>query len=103
MPVTLHLRDVPPGLELRLREAIDSELDGNWCVTVSRSHLDGQWYLQLDGVAARCCVPLPSTSARVRDLEALLRHLTRRHDSGLHAHDPALGPAASDPGPTSTL
>lgn len=88
MPVTLHLRDVPPSLELRLREAIDSELDGNWCVTVSRSHLDGQWYLQLDGVAARCRAPLPSATARVRDLEALLRRLTRLHDSGPHAETP---------------
>jgi hypothetical protein len=76
MPVTLRLRDVPPSLELRLREASDSALDGDWCVTVSQSHLDGQWYLQLDGTGARYRVSLPSTSVRVRELEVLLRRLS---------------------------
>jgi hypothetical protein len=76
MPVTFRLRDVPPALELRLREAVDAVLDGNWCVTLSQSHLDGQWYLQLDGVGTRSTVSLSSTNLRVRDVEALLRRLS---------------------------
>jgi hypothetical protein len=76
MPVTFRLRDVPPALELRLREAVDGVLDGNWCVTLSQSHLDGQWYLQLDGLGTRSSVSLPSTNLRVRDVEALLRRMS---------------------------
>ena len=74
MPITFRLRETPPGLELRLREAVESTIDGDWCVTVSQSHLDGQWYLQLDGVSMRCRAVLPS-DAGVRQLEALLRRL----------------------------
>jgi hypothetical protein len=76
MPVTFRLRETPPGLELRLREAVESTIDGDWCVTVSQSHLDGQWYLQLDGVAMRCRGVLPSPTVSVRQLEALLRRLS---------------------------
>jgi hypothetical protein len=76
MPVTFRLRDVPPGFELRLREAVDNTLEGDWCVTVSQSHLDGQWYLQLDGAGTRACVSIPSAGARVREVEALLRRLS---------------------------
>lgn len=74
MPITFRLRETPPDLELRLREAVESTIDGDWCVTVSQSHLDGQWYLQLDGVSMRCRAVLPS-DASVRQLEALLRRL----------------------------
>jgi hypothetical protein len=86
MPVTFRLRDVPPALELRLREAADIALDGDWCVTLSQSHLDGQWYLQLDGVGSRCCVSLPTATDRVHDFEALLRRLsaTARHRAPLN-------------------
>jgi hypothetical protein len=76
MPVTFRLRETPPGLELRLREAVDSTIEGDWCVTVSQSHLDGQWYLQLDGVAMGCRAVLPSPAASVCQLEALLRRLS---------------------------
>jgi hypothetical protein len=76
MPVTFRLRETPPGLELRLREAVESTIDGDWCVTVSQSHLDGQWYLQLDGVSMRCRAVLPSPAASVSQLEALLRRLS---------------------------
>ena len=91
MPVTFRLRDVPPALELRLREAVDGVLDGNWCVTLSQSHLDGQWYLQLDSLGARSSVSLPSTNLRVRDVEALLRRL-----SALARHR---APVADEPPP----
>ena len=75
MPITFRLRETPPGLELRLREAVESTIDGDWCVTVSQSHLDGQWYLQLDGVSMHCRAALPSATASVPQLEALLRRL----------------------------
>jgi hypothetical protein len=91
MPVTFRLRDVPPALELRLREAVDGVLDGNWCVTLSQSHLDGQWYLQLDSLGARSSVSLPSTNLRVRDVEALLRRLSAlaRHHAPIGDEPPA--------------
>ena len=76
MPITFRLRETPPGLELRLREAVESTIDGDWCVTVSQSHLDGQWYLQLDGVSMHCRAVLPSAAASVRQLEALLHRLS---------------------------
>jgi len=76
MPVTFRLRDIPPALEMRLREAADNVVDGDWCVTVSQSHLDGQWYLQLDGATQRCRAILPSTTASVRQLELMLRRLS---------------------------
>jgi hypothetical protein len=76
MPVTFRLRDTPPGLEVCLREAAESTIDGDWCVTVSQSHVDGQWYLQLDGVALSCSAVLPSATASVRQLETLLQRLS---------------------------
>ena len=76
MPVTFRLRETPPGLELRLREAVENTIEGDWCVTVSQSHLDGQWYLQLDGVGMGCRAVLPSPTDSVRQLEALLRRLS---------------------------
>jgi hypothetical protein len=76
MPVTFRLRDTPPGLALCLREAAESTIDGDWCITVSQSHVDGQWYLQLDGVASHCRAVLPSATASVGQLEALLRRLS---------------------------
>jgi hypothetical protein len=76
MPVTFRLRDTPSGLALCLREAAESTIDGDWCVTVSQSHVDGQWYLQLDGVAMHGRAVLPSATATVDELEALLRRLS---------------------------
>jgi hypothetical protein len=76
MPVTFRLRETPPGLELRVREAVDTTIDGDWCVTVSQSHLDGQWYLQLDGIAMGCRAVLPSPSVSVGQLETILRRLS---------------------------
>ena len=75
MPVTFRLRDIPPALELRLREAAESAIEGEWCVTVSRSHLDGQWYLQLDGASQRCRAVLAAPTGSVRQLELMLRRL----------------------------
>lgn len=60
MPITLRLRDVSPADELRLRETVESVLDGNWHVTVSRSHLDGQWHLQLQGTEESWRVVVPA-------------------------------------------
>ena len=77
MPVTYRLRDTPPGLELRLREAAETTIDGDWCVTVSQSHVDGQWYLQLDGATMRGRSVLPApTTVSVDQLEALLQRLS---------------------------
>jgi hypothetical protein len=76
MPVTYRLRDTPPGLELRLREAVESTIEGEWCVTVSQSHVDGQWYLQLDGVTMRSRAVLPTPAASVHQLEVLLGRLS---------------------------
>jgi hypothetical protein len=51
---------VSPADELRLRETVESVLDGTWCVTVSRSHLDGQWHLQVQGTEESWRVVVPA-------------------------------------------
>lgn len=82
MPITLRLRDVPPALEPRFREIIEDALEGDWSVTLSRSHLDGQWHLQLDGPADRYRVVLPALQdVRLSGLHHLLRRLMETDDS----------------------
>ena len=83
MAVTLRLREVPRNLEAHVRDAIEGALDGDWCVTLSQSHLDGQWHLQLEGRSQRCTVIIPA-EASVADLERLLQRLTK-----LVAHTPS--------------
>jgi hypothetical protein len=53
MPITFRLRDVSRVDEMRLRDVFETMLDGDWSVTVSQSHLDGQWHLQIEG-AGEC-------------------------------------------------
>jgi hypothetical protein len=74
MPVTLRLREVPRHLEAHVRDAVEA-VDGDWCITLSQSHIDGQWHLQLEGGAQRCTVVVPA-EATVNDLERLLHRLT---------------------------
>lgn len=82
MSITLRLRDVPPGLEARFRETIENALEGDWSVTLSRSHLDGQWHLQLDGSADRYRVVLPALQdVRMTGLHHLLRQLVEADDT----------------------
>ena len=76
MPITLRLRDVPPALEHRFRETIEDALEGDWSVTLSQSHLDGQWHLQLDGESDRYRIVLPALQeVRLSGLHHLLRRL----------------------------
>jgi hypothetical protein len=93
LSITLRLRDVPPALEARFRETIEDALEGDWSVTLSRSHLDGQWHLQLDGSSDRFRVVLPA----LQDVRMTgLRHLLRRL---MEADDPVpLNPASVRPG-----
>ena len=82
MPITLRLRDVPPALEPRFRETIEDALEGDWSVTLSQSHLDGQWHLQLDGPSERYRVVLPALQdVRLTGLHHLLRRLMESDDS----------------------
>lgn len=77
MPVTLRLRGIPGHLEVSFRDAIEAALEGDWTVTLSQSHLDGQWHLQLDGQSQRCRVVLPDLQhVRVDRLTRVLRELT---------------------------
>jgi len=77
MPVTLQLRDVPRTLEIPLREAIDTALGDDWIVTLSQSHLDGLWHLQLNDGRSRCRAVLPPLKdVSVEHLCALLRDLS---------------------------
>ena len=81
MPITLRLRDVPPGLQARFREIIEDALDGDWSVTLSQSHLDGQWHLQLDGASDRYRVVLPALEdVRLASLHHLLQQLFETED-----------------------
>lgn len=83
MSITLRLRDVPPALEARFRETLEDALEGDWSVTLSRSHLDGQWHLQLDGSSDRYRVVLPALQdVRLTGLHHLLRRLMEPDDAG---------------------
>lgn len=76
MTIRLRLREVPLNLQERFRGAIESALDGDWSVTLSKSHLDGQWHLQLDGTAQRYRIVLPALEeVSANRLEALIRQL----------------------------
>jgi hypothetical protein len=70
MSVTLRLREIPPRLELSLRDAVETVMSGTWCVTVSQSHVDGQWYLQLDGAAgrSRAAIQVDATATELEDV-----------------------------------
>jgi hypothetical protein len=76
MPVVLRFRAVPPPFAVLLRESIENELHGDWTVTVSQSHLDGQWHLLLQRGSERCCVVLPPLGQlRTGPLRRILRTL----------------------------
>lgn len=81
MPIALRFRGVPAALQPRLRETLEDALDGDWTVTLSQSHLDGQWHLQLDGEAGRYRIVLPALrEVRVTGLNHLLRQLAGPDD-----------------------
>lgn len=81
VPITLRLRDVPPALESRFRETIENALEGDWSVTLSQSHLDGQWHLQLDGASDRYRVVLPALEGvRLASLHHLLQQLVETEE-----------------------
>jgi hypothetical protein len=76
LAITFRVRDVPPALESRFLETIEESLPGDWSVTLSRSHLDGQWHLQLEGAPGRYRVVLPSLEdVRFGSLGRLLQAL----------------------------
>lgn len=76
MPITLRLRDVPPAVQQRFRETLEDVLEGDWSVTLSQSHLDGQWHLQLDGASERYRVVLPPLqNVRITTLRHVLQRL----------------------------
>lgn len=92
MSITLRLRDVPPALEARFRETIEDALEGDWSVTLSRSHLDGQWHLQLDGSSDRYRVVLPALhDVRLTGLHHLLRRLME-HDEAAPSEPRSMRP-----------
>jgi hypothetical protein len=77
MSLVVRFRDVPPQFEVPLREAIESAIEGDWIVTVSRSHLDGQWHLQVTNGSQSCRVVLPALGeVRVSRLRLLLADVT---------------------------
>lgn len=77
MSLVLRLRDVPAQFEVPLREAIETAIEGDWIVTVSRSHIDGQWHLQLTNGSQSCRVVLPALGeVRVSRLRLLLQDVT---------------------------
>ena len=90
MAITFRLRDVSRTDEVRLRDALETMLDGDWCVTVSQSHLDGQWHLQIEGhgVCRRAVVASFDEVALTELAEALLapgakrRWIGKRNFSG---------------------
>jgi hypothetical protein len=82
LPVVLQFRSVPPTLEILVRDAVESALSGDWTVTVSRSHLDGQWNLRLAGPGATLRIVLPAVEQLTVDRLALvLREVTATDDA----------------------
>jgi hypothetical protein len=76
LPISLRFRGVPDALQPRFQEILEDALDGDWTATLSQSHLDGQWHLQLDGDRGRYRIVLPALrEVRVRGLQHLLREL----------------------------
>ena len=76
MSIALRFRSVPAALQPRFQEILEDALDGNWTATLSQSHLDGQWHLQLDGDRGSYRIVLPALrEVRVRGLHHLLREL----------------------------
>jgi hypothetical protein len=81
--LTLRFRDLSRTDELRLTEAIENGLDGEWSVIVSRSHLDGQWHLQVHGTVDRWRVVLPSFDDQTLDqLSDMLAYLSSAEGQG---------------------
>lgn len=90
MALTLRFRDVLRTDELRLTEAIENGLEGDWSVIVSRSHLDGQWHLQIEGTVDRWRVVLPSfEDDTLEQLTEMLAYLSSAEGQG----DLPFGPA----------
>ena len=77
MPITFRLRDVSRNDEVCLRDVFESVLEGDWCLTVSQSHLDGQWHLLLEGRGERRQVVIPSFDEET--LADLAETVRRRH------------------------
>jgi hypothetical protein len=76
--VTLQFRSVPANLESVIRDAVESGLEGDWAVTVSRSHVDGQWHLGLEGLPAKVRIVLPAVEKlSAHRLARLLREVAR--------------------------
>ncbi len=74
---TMRLRDLPRSLEQDLRRAFEPAVDSDWCVTISRSHVDGELFLDLEGRLLRTAPDVaPIDETGVRDLDALLRRLS---------------------------
>ena len=77
MAVSIRFREVSRTVELRLCEAIENALEGDWSVIVSRSHLDGQWHLQVEGAVDRWRVVVPSfDDETLMKLSEMLAHLS---------------------------
>ena len=84
MAVTFRLRAVPPEFDARLREAAEDVLEGDWRITVLRSHYDGQWNLQLEGPQTRCRIVISSLEkVTVAGLTVILRQLAEPRDGPL--------------------
>lgn len=82
MAVIFRLRAVPPAFDARLREAAEDVLEGDWRITVLRSHYDGQWNLQLEGPRTRCRIVISSLEkVTVAGMTLILRQLAEPRDS----------------------
>lgn len=81
MAVIFRLRAVTPEFDARLREAAEDVLEGDWRITVLRSHYDGQWNLQLEGPRTRCRIVISSLEkVTATGMTLILRQLAEPRD-----------------------
>ena len=80
MPVT-RVRDLLRPFDDHVREPGDPGLDGDWCLTISRSRNDGRLYLQLESRRSPSVLSAID-GADISDLDGLLSRLSAAASRG---------------------
>jgi hypothetical protein len=76
MAVTIRALGVSPEVHRCLCEAAEAALEGNWRITLLKSHIDGQWNLQLEGDGTRYRIVISSLNTlTVVGLQTVLAHI----------------------------
>jgi hypothetical protein len=85
MPATPRVQGVLRSIDGHASGAADPALDGDWCITISRSHSDGQLCLQLEGRRSPA-VLMAIDGADIADIDGLMRRLSAAVSRGRAAY-----------------